>query len=71
MLGWLFRRRQRRTLTGIFMGSGTVYPHSSQPPLMVGAGVARRLNLGDRVEFEVSARTGLARRIRVYRRLER
>jgi hypothetical protein len=73
-LNWLrslFRRRPRRYLTGRYMGAATIYPHSSQPPLMVGARPARRLHVGDAVEFTVSERTGLANKVRVYRRYER
>lgn len=68
MFGWLFRRRPRRFETGIYMGSNVLYPHGSAPPLMIAARAARRLNIGDRLEYTVSPRTGLAERVRVYRR---
>ena len=67
----LFRRRPRRFETGIYMGTiqrrRQIYPHSSQPPLIVAARAARRLNIGDRLEYEVSPRTGLVENVRVYR----
>jgi hypothetical protein len=74
VIGWLrdvFRdlATRGRAETGIYDGH-RIFPHSISLPLMVSARVARRLETGDRVEFEVSPRTGEARRIRVYRRAE-
>jgi hypothetical protein len=65
-IDWLLYRN-RRTMTGIY-DHGRIYPHLIHPPVVVGARVARRLQPADRVEFEVSPRTGEARRVRVYRK---
>jgi hypothetical protein len=70
LLDRLFGYDPPERLTGVYCGGATIMPHTAHPPVVVGARVARRLRAGDRVEFEVSPRTGEARRICVYRRAE-
>lgn len=62
------KRTRHEVGTGWYRGSGEIQPFDLHPPLMVGARVARRLNFGDSVVFEVSPITGLAERVRVTHR---
>jgi hypothetical protein len=55
-------------LTGVY-GGGAILPHRALPWVTVGARDARRLRAGDRVEFQISPRTGQARAVRVYRKM--
>jgi hypothetical protein len=70
VIGRITARPPAPRLTGVYVGGATIIPHDLTPPQMVGARVAKRLNCGDRVEFEVSPRNGQARAVRVYRRHE-
>jgi hypothetical protein len=56
---------------GWYQGSGHIQPFDIRPVLMVGARAQWRLNFGDCVEFEVSARSDVAKHVRVYHRAER
>jgi hypothetical protein len=58
-------------MTGVYIGSGTIHPHTIHVPLVVGANVARRLQAADRIEFVAVERddgSAEAHRVRVYRR---
>ena len=52
---WLGRNRPKPEIgSGWYRGHGEVMPFDSRPLLMVSAKVARRLQLGDSIVFEVS-----------------
>jgi hypothetical protein len=48
-IDWLLHRH-KPVLTGVYP-SGTIFPHTIHPPVMVGARIARRLENTDRVQF--------------------
>ena len=65
------RRNDVLRLTGIYMSRGFIRPHHTVFELVpVSRRVVRRLDLalGDRVEFDISARSGEARRVRCYKK---
>lgn len=68
-LAALFRRSRTERFTGVY-GVGAIRCHIDHADVPVSARTVRRLRLhgSDRVEFEISPRTGLARRVRCYRR---
>ena len=66
---WLGRDRPRPEVgSGWYCGHGQVQPFDLSPLLMVSAKVARRLQLGDYIVFEVSPRTGLAENVKISHR---
>ena len=63
----LFGRRRRETMTGVFQ-NGLIIPHIYHPPVPVRTWDIHRLGLRPgqhRVEFSVSERTGVAKKIRI------
>jgi hypothetical protein len=67
-----FRRRPRPVLRGVVSGRDPagrrwITPFTADPKVPL-SGPDGHLAPGDQIEFEVSPRTGHARRVRVYRR---
>ena len=66
-LSRLFGRRRRETMSGVFQ-NGLIIPHIDHRPVPVRAWDIHRFGLRPgqhRVEFSVSERTGVAKKIRI------